>query len=404
MKRVKADIGLTERPRVLRAVASARTALDRRLRAIPGMRYVLAACGIVTPFGWLVVASAIAGLVVAGVVGWAEAFALAIACVALLVIAIVLVAAPSPYRVSLRLPQERVTAGQTALGEIRVVNDTSRRGGSEVIELPIGAGVAEFVIPGVPSHRTWDEFFSVVTRRRGVIEIGPARTVRSDGLGLLRRVRSWDNPVTLYVHPRTVRVPFDATGFQVDVEGVVTAKLSSSAVHWQSTARLGKLIVRQYEETHRSHHLIVLDTARSSWDRDAFEDGVSVAASLALAGISASRTVSFAAGKRWIPATGAVSMLDSLASLTYSGRSNITALVRRAFASCPSASYVSVIASSAVTDEEAAHLAQVTPRDVTVQILRINPKQRARRRSLEGGVLFDCPSLRELAHLVGDIR
>ena len=116
MKRVKADIGLTERPRVLRAVASARTALDRRLRAIPGMRYVLAACGIVTPFGWLVIASAIAGLVVAGVVGWAEAFALAIACVALLVIAIVLVAAPSPYRVSLRLPQERVTAGQTALG------------------------------------------------------------------------------------------------------------------------------------------------------------------------------------------------------------------------------------------------------------------------------------------------
>ncbi len=408
MKRVKADIGLTERPRVLRAVASARTALDRRLRAIPGMHYVLAACGIVTPFGWLVIASAIAGLVVAGVVGWAEAFALAIACVALLVIAIVLVAAPSPYRVSLRLPQERVTAGQTALGEIRVVNDTSRRGGSEVIELPIGAGVAEFVIPGVPSHRTWDEFFSVVTRRRGVIEIGPARTVRSDGLGLLRRVRSWDNPVTLYVHPRTVRVPFDATGFQVDVEGVVTAKLEPGddrrAVHWQSTARLGKLIVRQYEETHRSHHLIVLDTARSSWDRDAFEDGVSVAASLALAGISASRTVSFAAGKRWIPATGAVSMLDSLASLTYSGRSNITALVRRAFASCPSASYVSVIASSAVTDEEAAHLAQVTPRDVTVQILRINPKQRARRRSLEGGVLFDCPSLRELAHLVGDIR
>ena len=41
---------------------------------------------------------------------------------------------------------------------------------------------------------------------------------------------------------------------------------------------------------------------------------------------------------------------------------------------------------------------------MTVQILRINPKQRARRRSLEGGVLFDCPSLRELAHLVGDIR
>ena len=98
MKRVKADIGLTERPRVLRAVASARTALDRRLRAIPGMRYVLAACGIVTPFGWLVIASAIAGLVVAGVVGWAEALARAQAWGAPRGMAIVRGAAPPGVR------------------------------------------------------------------------------------------------------------------------------------------------------------------------------------------------------------------------------------------------------------------------------------------------------------------
>ena len=421
MERMNAGFGQTQRPLVARVVDSARTFVAARLRAIPGIRHVMDACSVVTSFGWLVIGAAIAGFVGAILAGWAEAFALFVACLSLLIIAIILVAAPSPYRVFLRLAQERVVAGQTALGEIRVVNDTARRGGSEVIELPIGTGVAEFVIPGVSSHETWDEFFSVLTRRRGVIEIGPARTVRSDGLGLLRRVRSWDNPVTLYVHPRTVRIPFEATGFQVDVEGVVTAKLSSSdvsfhalrdyepgddrrAVHWQSTARLGKLIVRQYEETHRSHHLIVLDTSRSSWDRDSFEDGVSVAASLALAGISASRTVSFAAGKTWVPATNAGAMLDALSSLPMSGRADITALARRAYAARPAASYVSIVASPSVSDAEAAHLAQVTPRDVTVQVLRINPKRRPRRRRLEGGVLYDCPSLRDLAHLVGDIR
>ena len=421
MERMKAGFGQTQRPLAARVVDSARTFVAARLRAIPGIRHVMDACSVVTSFGWLVIGAAIAGFVGAILAGWAEAFALFVACLSLLIIAIILVAAPSPYRVFLRLAQERVVAGQTALGEIRVVNDTARRGGSEVIELPIGTGVAEFVIPGVSSHETWDEFFSVLTRRRGVIEIGPARTVRSDGLGLLRRVRSWDNPVTLYVHPRTVRIPFEATGFQVDVEGVVTAKLSSSdvsfhalrdyepgddrrAVHWQSTARLGKLIVRQYEETHRSHHLIVLDTSRSSWDRDSFEDGVSVAASLALAGISASRTVSFAAGKTWVPATNAGAMLDALSSLPMSGRDDITALARRAYAARPSASYVSIVAPPSVSDAEAAHLAQVTPRDVTVQVLRINPKRRPRRRRLEGGVLYDCPSLRDLAHLVGDIR
>ena len=421
MERMNAGFGQTQRPLVARVVDSARTFVAARLRAIPGIRHVMDACSVVTSFGWLVIGAAIAGFVGAILAGWAEAFALFVACLSLLIIAIILVAAPSPYRVFLRLAQERVVAGQTALGEIRVVNDTARRGGSEVIELPIGTGVAEFVIPGVSSHETWDEFFSVLTRRRGVIEIGPARTVRSDGLGLLRRVRSWDNPVTLYVHPRTVRIPFEATGFQVDVEGVVTAKLSSSdvsfhalrdyepgddrrAVHWQSTARLGKLIVRQYEETHRSHHLIVLDTSRSSWDRDSFEDGVSVAASLALAGISASRTVSFAAGKTWVPATNAGAMLDALSSLPMSGRTDITALARRAYAARPTASYVSIVAPPSVSDAEAAHLAQVTPRDVTVQVLRINPKRRPRRRRLEGGVLYDCPSLRDLAHLVGDIR
>ena len=421
MERMNAGFGQTQRPLAARVVDSARTFVAARLRAIPGIRHVMDACSVVTSFGWLVIGAAIAGFVGAILAGWAEAFALFVACLSLLIIAIILVAAPSPYRVFLRLAQERVVAGQTALGEIRVVNDTARRGGSEVIELPIGTGVAEFVIPGVSSHETWDEFFSVLTRRRGVIEIGPARTVRSDGLGLLRRVRSWDNPVTLYVHPRTVRIPFEATGFQVDVEGVVTAKLSSSdvsfhalrdyepgddrrAVHWQSTARLGRLIVRQYEETHRSHHLIVLDTSRSSWDRDSFEDGVSVAASLALAGISASRTVSFAAGKTWVPATNAGAMLDALSSLPMSGRDDITALARRAYAARPTASYVSIVAPPSVSDAEAAHLAQVTPRDVTVQVLRINPKRRPRRRRLEGGVLYDCPSLRDLAHLVGDIR
>ena len=421
MERMNAGFGQTQRPLAARVVDSARTFVAARLRAIPGIRHVMDACSVVTSFGWLVIGAAIAGFVGAILAGWAEAFALFVACLSLLIIAIILVAAPSPYRVFLRLAQERVVAGQTALGEIRVVNDTARRGGSEVIELPIGTGVAEFVIPGVSSHETWDEVFSVLTRRRGVIEIGPARTVRSDGLGLLRRVRSWDNPVTLYVHPRTVRIPFEATGFQVDVEGVVTAKLSSSdvsfhalrdyepgddrrAVHWQSTARLGKLIVRQYEETHRSHHLIVLDTSRSSWDRDSFEDGVSVAASLALAGISASRTVSFAAGKTWVPATNAGAMLDALSSLPMSGRDDITALARRAYAARPTASYVSIVAPPSVSDAEAAHLAQVTPRDVTVQVLRINPKRRPRRRRLEGGVLYDCPSLRDLAHLVGDIR
>ena len=417
MERMNAGFGQTQRPLAARVVDSARTFVAGRLRAIPGIRHVMDACSVVTSFGWLVIGAAIAGFVGAILAGWAEAFALFVACLSLLIIAIILVAAPSPYRVFLRLAQERVVAGQTALGEIRVVNDTARRGGSEVIELPIGTGVAEFVIPGVSSHETWDEFFSVLTRRRGVIEIGPARTVRSDGLGLLRRVRSWDNPVTLYVHPRTVRIPFEATGFQVDVEGVVTAKLSSSdvsfhalrdyepgddrrAVHWQSTARLGKLIVRQYEETHRSHHVIVLDTSRDAWDHDTFENAVSVAGSLGLANLRESRPVSLTTTEGWLPSVVAMRMLDALSEVKARSFGDLSRRVREAVAQRPGVSALTLIVGPNVTDIEAAHLARLAPIDVPVSIIRIGAEGVRARRDLGRGVLLDCSTLDDLPRII----
>ena len=216
----------------------------------------------VTPIGWAVIIFIIAGLAIAVMLEWVEALACALAGAVALLIAALRVAWRPPHLVSIRVPNERIVAGQTAVGEISVRNERSRSVRSGIIELPIGSGTGEFVVPPLGAHETWDEMFLISSRHRGLINIGPARAVRSDALGLLRRVRMWDEPVVLHVHPRTVRVPFDATGFQLDVEGVSTGKLSSSdvsfhalrdyepgddrrAVHWQSTARLGKLIVRQ---------------------------------------------------------------------------------------------------------------------------------------------------------------
>ena len=263
----------------------------------------------VTPTGWALVVLIAVSLILAATLEWVEALACALAGVVALVLAATRVAWKSPHVVSIRVPNERIVAGQTAVGEILVRNERARPVRSGIIELPIGSGTGEFVVPPLGSHEKWDEMFLISSRHRGLIHVGPARAVRSDALGLLRRVRVWDEPVILHVHPRTVRVPFDATGFQLDVEGVSTGKLSSSdvsfhalrdyepgddrrAVHWQSTARLGKLIVRQYEETHRSHHVIVLDTSRDAWDYDSFETAVSVTGSLGLANLRESRPVS----------------------------------------------------------------------------------------------------------------
>mgnify|MGYP001740736534 FL=1 len=373
--------------------------------------------GAVTTTGWAVITLVIVGLALAVTFQWVEALACALAGVVALVLAAMRVAWRPPHVVSIRVPNERIVAGQTAVGEISVRNERARSVRSGIIELPIGTGTGEFVVPPLGAHETWDEMFLISSRHRGLINVGPARAVRSDALGLLRRVRMWDEPVLLHVHPRTVRVPFDATGFQLDVEGVATGKLSSSdvsfhalrdyepgddrrAVHWQSTARLGKLIVRQYEETHRSHHVIVLDTSRDAWDHDAFETAVSVAGSLGLANLRESRPVSLTTTEGWLPSGVAMRMLDALSEVKARSFGDLSRRVREAVAQRPGVSALTLIVGPNVTDIEAAHLARLAPIDVPVSIIRIGAEGVRARRDLGRGVLLDCSTLDDLPRII----
>ena len=373
--------------------------------------------GAVTPTGWAVVTLVVVGLALAVAFQWVEALACALAGVVALALAAMRVAWRPPHVVSIRVPNERIVAGQTAVGEISVRNERARSVRSGIIELPIGTGTGEFVVPPLGTHETWDEIFLISSRHRGLINVGPARAVRSDALGLLRRVRMWDEPVLLHVHPRTVRVPFDATGFQLDVEGVSTGKLSSSdvsfhalrdyepgddrrAVHWQSTARLGKLIVRQYEETHRSHHVIVLDTSRDAWDHDAFETAVSVAGSLGLANLRESRPVSLTTTEGWLPSGVAMRMLDALSEVGARSFGDLSRRVREAVAQRPGVSALTLIVGPNVTDTEAAHLARLAPIDVPVSIIRIGAEGVRARRDLGRGVLLDCSTLDDLPRII----
>ena len=388
----------------------------RRAKAGPS-HPLKALASAVTPIGWAVIIFIIAGLAIAVMLEWVEALACALAGAVALLIAALRVAWRPPHLVSIRVPNERIVAGQTAVGEISVRNERSRSVRSGIIELPIGSGTGEFVVPPLGAHETWDEMFLISSRRRGLINIGPARAVRSDALGLLRRVRMWDEPVVLHVHPRTVRVPFDATGFQLDVEGVSTGKLSSSdvsfhalrdsepgddrrAVHWQSTARLGKLIVRQYEETHRSHHVIVLDTSRDAWDHDSFETAVSVAGSLGLANLRESRPVSLTTTESWLPSGHAMRMLDALSEVSSRSFGDLPLRVREAVAQRPGVSALTLIVGPQVSDSEAAHLARLAPIDVPVSIIRIGAEGKRARRDLGRGVLLDCSTLDDLPRII----
>src|SRR5690606_15737772 len=69
-------------------------------------------------------------------------------------------------------------------------------------------------------------------------------------------------------------------------------------IHWKSTARTGVHMVRQFEETRRSHLVVALSRATSDYafDRE-FELAVGVAGSLGVRAIRDSRTVSVVTGE-----------------------------------------------------------------------------------------------------------
>ena len=400
-----------------RLVRHAWRALSARVQALPGYEGVARWLGALTPVGWAVIAAMLAGTVAALAFGWLEGFIVAVMGLVALVVAVASVASPSPLSVTLRMKNDRIVAGQVAVGRVRVVNESGRRSGSTLVEVTIGRGSGEFLVPPISGNGTWNESFSVMTKRRGVINVGPARTVRMDGLGLLRRVRSWDDPILVHVHPPTVRFSFDATGMQMDVEGVASEKLTSSdvsfhalrdyepgddrrAVHWPSTARFGRLIVRQFEETHRSHHMVLLDTRVDAWDRRSFETAVSVAASLALAGSGEARTVSMHTADEWIPTGSPMAMLDALSEMETSTRSEFAGIVRRCIMERGGISVLSIVVGAGVDDEEAARLANIAPVDVIVSVIRVVPGRSRRRRKITRGVIIDCPSLEDLPMLV----
>ncbi|MFH8252171.1 DUF58 domain-containing protein [Microbacterium sp. B2969] len=268
----------------------------------------------VRPAGVLVFAAATVGLGLAIAFGWVEWMVAGAISLLLLAMAVPFLFGARSYDVDLSLAHERVVAGQGVVGEIVVRNDGKRTALPGRIDIPVGDGLVEFGVPLLRPGHTIGQPLDIPELRRGIVTVGPATTVRSDPLGLLRREHAFEDVHELYVHPRTIVVPSTSAGLIRDLEGAPTRRLvdadmsfhaireyapgdSWRQVHWKSTAKTGQLMVRQYEESRRSRMAIVLAIAEAEYaDADEFELAVSSAASLGLRAVRDARDVDIVVG------------------------------------------------------------------------------------------------------------
>ena len=167
--------------------------------------------------------------------------------------------------------------------------------------LEIGEPPVSEVRPG----RDVEIVVEALARRRGHVRFRGLTLARTDPLGLVRALRPVAAPDSLLVVPRRYPLPaltlpgarrYQPGGIALassvgDSEEFVSLREYRPGdplkrIHWRSSARVGRAVVREHQDEFFVRHALVLDTFVPAAADERFEDAVSVAASFA-AGVRA---------------------------------------------------------------------------------------------------------------------
>lgn len=338
-------------------------------RALERLRLIAAA---VRPLGWVLIALTAVLWIVGAMQGWRELVIAAWVLAFTLIICAFFLIGRTEYDIALDLARTRVVVGERAVGALQLHNSTSRAILPSRVVLPVGAGRGEFSVQRLAAGQSVEELFTIPTQRRGVIEVGPVSIVRGDPLGAFERAHRRADPTDLFVHPKTVLFGGQSLGFLRDLEGMPALDLSRDDVsfhalleyqpgddlrhvHWRSTARTGTMMVRQFEETRRSHFVIGLSLSQADYrTADEFELGVSIAGSVGLRALRDSQRVDLRVQRRELASGTGKQLLDSLAAVEQikPREGGVAELAGAISASMPLASVVVLVCGASVDVED----------------------------------------------------
>lgn len=188
---------------------------------------------------------------------------------------------------------ELLRAGRTA-GSFRLSRQPSR---------PIERRMAllePVALPVLPPRGEAEATVEVLPLKRGPLRFEGVGIARRDPFGLIRGFVRVPLPQTVLILPRRFALPpIPLPGTQQYQQGGVALAASVGEseefvslrdyrpgdplrhVHWRSSARTGRLVVKEFEDEYFVRHALVLDTFAEPKQAEAFEDAVSLAASFA---------------------------------------------------------------------------------------------------------------------------
>jgi len=164
------------------------------------------------------------------------------------------------------------------------------------------ASVENAAVPPIPPNGEVESQITLTPLRRGLFRFDGVTLARTDPFGLFRSFSRLRAPETILILPKRYPLPPiilpGVTRFQQG--GVALASNVGQSdefvslreyrrgdpirrIHWRSWARIGKPIVREFEDEFFSRYALVLDTFSDEPYSEPFEEAVSVAASFACA-------------------------------------------------------------------------------------------------------------------------
>ncbi len=381
----------------------------------PVMARLAPVFGIASAFGWTLIVLTAASWATGLLMGWDELTVAASVTSVTLIAAALFIFGRSAYKIDLDLASTRIVVGQRAVGRIEVRNTSSRSLLPARIELPVGSTFAAFRLPVLTPDAIHEDLFTIPTNRRAVLTVGPVRSVRDDPFGLLRRQVVWTEPAPLYVHPRTVNLDGSSSGFLRDIEGLPTKDLSPSDVsfhalreytpgddprniHWKTTARTGTIMIRQFEETRRSHLALALSTSLGDYsDPDEFELAVAACGSLALQALKEEKQLTVLIHGEKLHSDTSRRLLDELSGVERAeNRNSIVNLALTAARDVPDASVVVLIFGGDVAPAEMRQAANKLPLGASVIALVCLPGAALSRKAIGDLVVLTIGSIDSL--------
>lgn len=190
----------------------------------------------------------------------------------------------------------RVEKGRPAIAVIHAANRSRRTLTPIPFEQRLGGTPIQATLPRLRRGEHGQRTYRLPTSRRGVYEVGPVEITRADPFGLCHTVQRLGTPQRIAVHPRLLRLRPLPTGAARNLEGpssdtspqgtVTFHRLREyevgddlRTVHWPSTARSGRLVVRHNVDTAQPYSVVLLDLHPEAYSAETFEEAVDVTAS-----------------------------------------------------------------------------------------------------------------------------